>query len=357
MKKKRRLIFFIVIAVLSAALVVTSLILPVVNLIAKDNDLVIVSDKSVSVLQYIKQAVFFNTNAADVYFEASGPIWLATGGIMFYLLIIVAGTVSFFAAISEIIMISVSGSVTKQNCFAKKAAFFAGFFGAVVSIFSFVAFIVTTSMSNNYALFYPETQCYTVAGLSISLIVFAFLTGKKEYPQRTNKLHDAMGFAFTAVFTLLAVALLFVPQFNKYFGFGKDISFWELGKQSTLIPITELPFGADYPLGISQWTMLLSMVIAAFVCVCSVIGFILVLCGKQVNWLSVRVKNWSIIFLVVYFVTYLLVICSVAALVTSFVLDEKISIVLPVAYAAVFSPFLPFVSSHLIARNKKEKKS
>ncbi len=137
--------------------------------------------------------------------------------------------------------------------------------------------------------------------------------------------------------------------------YGKPISFWTLGKQATIIPNKELPIGGDYALGIFQWAMMAAMVPAAFVLVYSTIGFVLSLCGKNANWLAKRIKRWSLAFLVLYLVLYILMLASVSVISTSLFLNEKISVMLPIAYFAVFAPFLPVVFSSIVSSNKKDR--
>ena len=356
---KKRIVLFSILAILSAALVAVALFVPVTHLVALDTTETVVYDKSVSLIQYLIDSPFALTDAQDIYFNATGPIWLATGGIMFNIVVALGGLVMFVLCLLELCACKAKKLAIKNNILAKKVSLFVGYFAISVAIFATTSFIVTTMMANGYTLFNLSYGLFIIMGLGLAIVILAHLTGKRTAPQYASKAKDSIGFALSGLFAAVSIAILFVPQYSIDFLLGVT-SLWDAGRAATTISSDPYIFNTmgDYPFGFSTWVMFLLFAVAAFVFVYSLIGFIRALAGKPTFWLSSRVKRWSMTFLIVYAILHLFVICQSAVLWSTAVIIETgiphFSLV-PYAYALMLVPYLPYVFACMISVNKKVK--
>ena len=356
MKDKKRFIIFTILAALSLALVVTMLFVPLVHIVARTTDAlkIKVLDKTYNFLDYLKQDPFVTTFATDTYFNSSGPVWLSGFALMCNYFFLVFGIVLFAASVFELIATPFKNINAKQNNFAKHIALVVGYFGIFVAIYQLVAYYTTTAMAKGYAEFNPNAQCFIVLAICIAIVIFAHISGKTRFEQKQSKLKNAFGFGLTAVFTALSYAFVFIPQYSKYFLSGKPSSFWHYGANANkYVPATMT--GGDYPLGISFYIMVVLGLIALFVFVVCVIGFIRALMGKKTNWLSTRAKKWSLIFAVAYMVLYMFEFAIISNILST-VKFEDISIILPIAYFAIFLPFVTMATSAIMPREKRKNK-
>ena len=357
MINKKRIFLFSILLVLSIALIIVALFVPTVSIVAKDTSEIIVYNKSVSLVQYLIDAPFYLTDAFEIYFNASGPIWMATASILFNFAVAVGGLAMFVCCLVELCTCTAKNLATKNNVLAKKVSLFVGWFTIAIAIFATTSFIVTTMMANDYARFDLSIAPFVLIGLSIVIIVLAHLTDKRAAEQNASKIKNSIGFALSGLISLLGIGLLFIPQFSIEFGLGVT-SLWDVGRAATMLAGDPYIFNTmgDYPFGFATWVMFLLFFVCAFVFVYSVIGFIRALCGKSTSWLSSRVKRWSMAYLIIYCVIYLFVFCQLAVLWTSSVIIEiePHFMLMPYAYALMLVPYLPYAFSTLISVNKKK---
>ena len=343
---------------LSIALVVVALFVPTVGIVAKNTSDVVVYNKPVSLVQYLIDAPFYLTDASEIYFNASGPIWMATASILVNFLVAIGGIAMFATCLFEVCACKAQNFATKNNILAKKVSLFVGWATIAIAIFATTSFIVTTMMANGYAEFNLSIAPFALIGIGVATIVLAHLTGKRATPQTSSKVKNSIGYALTGILSLAGILLLFVPQFSIEFGLGVT-SPWDIGRAATMIAGDPYIFNTmgDYPFGFATWVMFFLFFVCAFVFIYSVIGFILTLCGKSTSWLSSRVKRWSMVYLIIYFIIHLFMLCQLAVLWTSSVIIEVEPhfMLMPYAYALMLVPYLPYVFSTLISVNKKGK--
>ena len=120
---KKRVILYCILALLAAGIVAVSLFIPIVHIVGKDTSSAVVYDKSVSLITYLVDSPFMLTEAFDIYFSASGPIWLATASILFNFLVAIGGFVMFVACIIELCSCKAENLAIKNNILAKKDFF------------------------------------------------------------------------------------------------------------------------------------------------------------------------------------------------------------------------------------------
>ena len=362
MKNKKRIIIFSILLVLSVALVVFALFMPTVNLVAKDTYKTVVYNKNVSVVEYVKDSPFIKTDAFDVYFDATGPIYLATAGIMVNILSAVFGAVMFVVCALELALCWVKNVETRNNNLARKISLVAGYLSITLSVFSIVAYFVTTMMANGYVEFNFVYGPFVTLGLSVLIVVLAHISGKKQPNDQPNKAKNIVGFALTALFSAFAVVALFIPQFTADFLGPNNTSFYNVARQATALaadPYVSSIFG-DVFFGLSQYVIFAVTIAGAFVFVYSIIGLILSACGKNVNFFSGSVKRWSMAFVIAYCVQYFLVFCQLGIIVSTIAFVDPIETIFflaPYTFALMFVPILPYAFSTLVAykRTKKEK--
>lgn len=358
--KKRNLILFSILSCLAGALVLISLFVPMVHIVghASGPEKTIVYDKTVSFLTYLFDCPFYLTEASDVYFNATGPIWMATSGILLNLLLGVAGITMFCACIFELATINKDNISIKNNVLAKKISYFVGWFSIIAGAFSIISFIVTTLLSNGYAEFYVNIEPIFIMMLGIAIIILAKFTEKRKTEQVSNKTKNALGFSLTFLFAILSIGLLFVPLYSEYF-IGPD--YLTISKSTT---IAEDLAGdkalIDIPFGLVRFAQFALLIVCAFVLIYSIIGFILTLNNKKTNWLSARVKRWTMTLLIVQTIIFSLVLFQAAAFSSSLYLpafDEfpKLNMFTWLFYIVLFIPYLPYVFSTMITLNKNKK--
>ena len=356
---KKRVILFSILALLAVGLVAVALFVPVTHIVALDTTETVVYDKSVSLIQYLIDSPFMLTDAQDIYFNATGPIWMATGSILFNILVAIGGLVMFVCCLVELCACKANKLSIKNNILAKKVSLFVGYFAIAIGIFATTSFIVTTMMANGYAVFDLSYGLFMIMGLGLVIVVLAHLSGKRSAPQYASKAKDSIGFALSGLLSAAGIAILFVPQYSLDFGLGVT-SLWDVGRAATAISSDPYIFNTmgDYPFGFSTWVMFLLFAVAAFIFIYSLIGFVRALAGKPTFWLSSRVKRWSMTFLIIYSILYMFVLCQSAVLWSTTVVIEVGGIyfsLVPYAYALMLVPYLPYVFACMISVNKKVK--
>ena len=236
----------------------------------------------------------------------------------------------------------------RDNALLRKLTLFLGYFMVSLFIFEFFSFLVTSIMAKGYAVFESNIQNYVTMALGIGLLVCGYSISKKNVEQKKNKLKNCLGFGLCALFSLIGTAFLFAQQYSKYL-IGYDASFyklssivWDLGVANT--------FG-DYPIGLTNFAIYALIFINIFIFIYCLIGFILAIRGRDTNWLSSRVKRWTMAYLVTYTILYCLVLSGLAALMAGVFVDG-VSMINALAYISVFIPFIVYACSCLISYNK-----
>ena len=352
--KNKKFLMVSMISIIAIALALVTLLAPIVHIVghAADADKTIVYDRVVNLLQYEQDLPFLTTDATETYFSATGPMWLAVAGILLNYLVIAGAVALFFTSIVEFAFINKKDIAIKNNNVTKKIALFVGYFTAFVVIFEITSFIVTTMLSGGYGEFTPGFQTYIVAALAILIIVFAHLIGKKEPNQPENKAKNALGFGLTAIFSGVCAAFPFLPVYADIMIFNGESIYYLTSITNSLI--AELPVGVEYPLGITFYAIFAMAAVAAFVFVYSLIGFILTLCNKKANWLSGAIKRWTMLLLVVYTLLALLVVGTIAGIVSSIHIEEFF-VFTPMIFLGLFIPFLPHITSCMVSFSKTKK--
>lgn len=113
----------------------------------------------------------------------------------------------------------------------------------------------------------------------------------------------------------------------------------------------------DYPFGFCTYVCYAMALPCLFVFVYSVIGFIFTLKGKPANWLSSRIKRWSMTILVLATVVFMFVLCQIAVLWSTLVVYEQYCMLKWTAILVALLPFVPYVASTLVSVEKKQKVS
>jgi len=358
---KKRVILFSILFLLAVALVLVALLVPEVHIIGKDDMRVVVYDKTVNLVQYLQDAPFLTTAASDVYFSATGPIWMATSSILINLILAVGGTVMALACLVEIALCAVNGVAAKDNLLAKRLSIVVGAIAMFVGAYSIASYIVTTMLSNNYVGFGFSAAPIAMCAVGLVVIVLACLTGKREPNQKPSKLKSSVGYALCAILSLMGALVLFFPQFVSVFlelPNGAHTSIFDISRQAGELATFEniKDMIGDIPFGVAQYVVFAICGVCAVVFVCSLVGLILTLCNKNTNWLSARVKRWSMVLIVVYTLLYILVFCQVVVLhSTLYYPAENLLLPTKIFFALMFVPYLPYVFSTEIAYNKKPK--
>ena len=351
---KKKIVLYSILCAVALAFVLIPLFTPIVHIVAKGKTEAIAYDRAIGLIDYIKDAPFWNTDAYYVYFNATGPVWTATGGILASSLICVFGLLLFLLSIFELATIKKQNLNVKNNILTKKLAMFFGYFALSASIFSIASFFITTSLANGYLNFYVEIGTYVLFGLSVVAIVVSHLLDKRKKEQNFNKTKNALGFGFCAFFAAVLCGFMFVPAFAPELVGIELLSFFSLSQQATVLSPEAYIFNTmgDYPIGFMQYFIFALIIASAFIFVYGLIGFILTLCGKKTNFLSSRIKRWSMAFLIVYYIIYFLAFCSIAVLSSTLIFDE-ISAFMPVGYLLALTPILPYCFASFVSVNKK----
>ena len=353
---KKKIVITAILALLGLSLILTSLFVPIVHVVGKDVAKSVVYDENVNLIKYVFDSPFWTTDASEVYFNATGPIWTATGSILSSVFVAVCGFVLLFIAVLEVLTLKKENINFKSNNLLKKIALFVGYFVIIIGIFSIVSFIVTTILSEGMVEFNLNIAPCAYVIVGITIIVLAHTVTNKNDQIQYCKMKNSIGFALTAICSLLAFVLIFIPQYTQYYYSPTVRSFWALSKEATNISSESYIFNTmgDYPIGFTSWFVIMLGFTTAFVFIYGIIGFIFSLCGKKANWPSSRIKRWSMVYLIVYSIIYFLVFCSAGVLVSSLKIDD-IYVFKPIAYIFMFTPFLPYIFSTMISREKKYK--
>ena len=361
MKDKKRLIIFIIIAVLSLSLALIALFTPMVHLVGKDSNPDVVYDKSVSLVTYLIDSPFLNTDAFDVYFNATGPIWMATGGLLLNIIVFVSSLVLLAFSIFEVVACKKQNLLIKHNILAKKVGLFTGYLAIFVGLFETISFIVTTMMSNGFVEFNLHFGSFLLMAVGLLIVILSYMSSKRT-PNELNRTKNIIGYLSTGLLALLTCALIFIPQYALTFDINNQTSMWGVSNSATLISGDAYIINTmgDYPFGFAQWAIILTFIPIIFVFIYSLIGFILTLKNKSTNWLSARVKRWSMTILIMFVVLYTFMFLQAAVWQSNVVLiDETTTLFFIEPYVPVLMiiPFMPYVFSTLVSYQKKNKKN
>ncbi|MCR5553561.1 MAG: hypothetical protein K6F08_02335 [bacterium] len=338
----------------SVILIVVSLFVPIVHIVghAADELNSVVYDKNVNFLTYIIDAPFFNTDAFDIYYNSTGPVWMATGAIMFNLLLCVGAIVLFILCLIDLISHN-KNSIIRNNVLTKKIAYYLGFISIFVAIFSAVSFIVTNSMANGYMEFYVNACPFVVLTIGVLTIIFASRLDKRVLTS-ANKTRDSLGFAFTGLSTIVSILALFIPIYIEAY-FPKTSIYGASTMASDLLyekPIVDM--SGDFAFGLVRFVCFGLFFIAAFIIIYAIIGVIRSLFGKKTIFLSKAIKRWSMALIIGYFLTFSLVLCQTAVLSSSFYFMNILAFTWQF-FVILFIPIIPYITSTLIAVEKKQK--
>ena len=357
---KKRIIIFSILAFLGAAMVAVSLFLPIVHLIAKDTSESIVYDKTVNILDYLRDAPFISTSADEIYFNSSGPVWMATGSLMFLILPALLGIIMFVLCVLEICLYKTNNVNIKNNMLAKKFSIFTGSTTLVCAVFAIISFVVTTMMANDYIKFGLGYGLFVLAGIGITTIILACLSCKRERSQQTNKAKNSVGFALVALCALVCAAIPFLPFYSEFLLGPDATTMWQVASKANELQtdISIVRMLGDYPFGFAQWTIFALLLVCAFVFVYALVGFIRALAGRSTNWLSSRTKRWTMALAVVFEVLLFLVLCQFGVLISTFVIVDSVNTIFmltTLGFACIVVPFIPYILSTIISLNKKQK--
>ena len=340
--------------IVSATIIVVSLFVPIIQIVghAADELNTVVYNKTVSFVQYLIDAPFFNTDAYDIYFSATGPVWLATGAIMFNLVVCAGSVVLFILCLIDLIAHN-KNLQTRNNVLTKKITYYLGFISIFVAAFSIVSFIVTNKLSNGYMEFYVNACPFVILVLGVLTIIFASKLDKRVLVS-ANKTKDSLGFAFAGLSTVVSILALFIPiyiegYFPKQSIYGASTMAVELLHEKPIVDMS-----GDFAFGLVTYVCFGLFLIAAFIAIYSIIGLIRSLLGKKTIFLSKAIKRWSMALIIGYFFIFCLVLCQTAVLSSSFYFMDILAFTWQF-FVILFIPFLPFISTTLISvENKNE---
>lgn len=358
MSIRKNTIFTIVILVCSLATLLSVLFVPFVEILVADPEVhvAIVNYQPFSLLDYIETCVFWLFGADLIYYLSDGPSWIPVATILLNLLTVAMAFVMICICVFELITCKNHKlNVKKNNLFAKFAKVF-GFYSISCYLLNFVAYIITTKMANGYLGFYADYGLMINFILAIAIIVCAFLMTKNNGEQTKTKVRNCLGYALSAIFSILLVVFIFVPQFTEYFLGDKPLSFWQFGLKASDL-VHDVVVGADYVIGISTWLSFAIIGVCFVITLCSVIGIIKTLKNKQTFNLAKNVRVWTLVLLIVYALFYFCVLGGVAGLMSNIMPpapdNETISFVLPLFYFAFLFVPLPYISSQIVLQKKK----
>ena len=361
MSKKKQIITLSFLIAISIAIVLIALLVPAVHIVghAADDEKTKVYDQAVSLIQYLKDEPFMTTAAFDVYFSATGPIWMATGALLCNLLIAIGGIALFVACVYELASIAKPNWATKNNVLTKKIAIIVAILSLLLSIFAIISYSITTLLSKGYADFYFDVGPFIMIVVSIGVLYIAKMLTPRVQPQETNKLKNIIGFSLTTLFTAIILSFMFLPIFSSQaelvVGPGRTSLYGltQYAEEYMTIPAA-LSAYLDYPFGFMRYAIFITLFVGAFCFIYSIIGLILSCLGKKTDWLSSRIKRWSMTMIVIQTIMLFLLMCCFAVLESSFYNAEfNINILGILTYVLMFMPYMLYAASTLVSLNKK----
>ena len=343
---KKRLCSYLIMAILTVALILTTLFVPITEVISRTMDS---SAEIIPEASGVFSLLGFTGSTLDLFgasYEADGPVWLSILGVTLNWLVLIFAIVLLGFLIFELCSLKKNGFLIKQNLFTKKFALVTGYFAASVAVFEIVAFNVTTALAAGYFVYSMGVQVFVSAIIAVGILICAYLSGKRNgSEQKQNKVRDCISFALAFVCSILFMVFIFAPQTLD------GLSFWQMSKFANEIV---WPIAGEYFVGISQWAVFALYLVLAFVCVYSVIGFIRSLQGKSINWLSAALKRWSMAWLIVCIV-YLFLIVASTLVFYGCVWVDGIFVLSWTIFIMIILPIIPYFISTNIALNKKQK--
>lgn len=343
MENKKRFYSFLSMGILILVLIVTTLIVPIADVVTKalgTKELVPEATGTYNLITFTKNMFLL----FDFCYDASGPVWISILGvclnwITLFLLVVLLGFVIF-----ELCTIKKENWILKQNITAKKLALIAGYFSLIVFVLEIVSFILTTALANGYFIYNTYVQMYLSAALSVGILVCAYLSSKREFDQKPNKAREAVGYALSFLSVAMFELLIFLP---------KTIDGRSLFDLSMLAnDFGSRPVAAFDIVGLSQWATFILAVPTIFLFVYCLIGFIKTLKGKQCPKISHRIKRWTMAFVVMAFVYLVLETAAVIAVFGCFAYEGQLLI----SPLHLFMPVLtvaPYIFATTISISKK----
>jgi len=313
MQNKKSLIFSTIILTIAILAIVLSLTTKFVYIQACTDSSYPIFDfkQSFNVLEFIREDIFFKYNLIYIFESASGPIWIVVGSIISNLLPLISTLVLIVALVIEIIYLFTKRVLAHNNSFVKPFAIFTGILYLIMCIFCFVGFTINNSMANGYMEFYANTGFYINAFVGLALIIFPIFLGDKQKEPNFNKIKNIILYGLVIATSAIFCIFLFSNHYNADW-FEKTTIF--ALSTFTVQNVNELGFastGGDIPFGLSQYAIFAIIFCLAFITVYAIIALIRTCANKTTNWLSIRIRRWSIALISAVSVLYFLVICSV----------------------------------------------
>lgn len=344
MESKKRFYSFLIMGILILALITTTLFVPIANIVSKTMDTKETIDAATGTFSLITLTknmwILF-----DSCYYASGPVWISIlcvclNWITLFLLVILLGFVIF-----ELCAIKKENLILKQNVTAKKIALITGYFSLVVFVFEIVSFVLTTALAKGYFVYNASMQMYLSAVLSVGLLICAYISSKKQFEQKPNKIREVLGYALTFVFVAVFELLMFLPKTIE----GRSL--FDLSMLAN--DFGSHPIVASDLVGLSQWVTFLFAVPTIFLFVYCLIGFIKALKGKQCPKIGRRIKRWTMAFAVMSLVYLVLETAAVIAVFGCFAYEGQL-LISPLHLFMPVVAIVPYIFATTIAINKKQ---
>ncbi len=352
MKKKYKHVYFYILIILLLLLILSTFFVPIVRFSALDKNNVQVAKGVYTFIEYLKQQVFLTTDAYDIFFF-DGPVWLSVLGICLNFLIIIFAAITLALCIFEVLTKNNKNINIKQNNLTKKIVLFLGYFILISQIYTVVAFLLTTMLSNSYVSYLPGFECYISLIIATAMIIVGHLLKKDKFEQKDNNKTEMIGFAGSAILTIISVAFIFVPQISSIAISDKNLNLFEFATKANSLIGNTAPYG-DFPIGISTYIIFALILCSLFTVIYSIIGFIKASKEKDTTWLSIRLKRWSFVFLIVYSIIYVLDIGGICSITSSLIFEGRFTLLFT-SIIGIFLSFAPCIFANIVPLNKKPK--
>ena len=128
MQNKKSLVFSTIILIIAVSAIILGLTTKIVYIQACTDSSYPIFDfeKSFSVIEYIKEDIFFNNNLDYIFYSAGGPMWLVVGSITANILPLISTAILCVATVVEIIYAFTKRTLAHKNSFIKPLAIFTG---------------------------------------------------------------------------------------------------------------------------------------------------------------------------------------------------------------------------------------
>ena len=343
---KRRFYSFLVIGILSVGLILTTLFLPIVNVISKSmmTEAVIAEASGTFSLISFTRAMFY---MVDACYTASGPVWLSILGVLLNWIVVFDLICLLVVIILELSTFKKQEMLFKRNNIAKKLSLFVGFLAFSVFIFEFVSFMITTMLSNGYFVYSADLQVFVTLTISLLIVICAYISGRKNQDvQSQNKIRDVICLTMSFISAVIMLILIFIPITPEGF------SLWNISSFAN--DIGEDPYMASIFIGLSQWATIFMGIVIAFIFIYCIVAVVRSLKNKSINWLSLRTKRWSLSLAILSHIYFSLMIVGVITIYGGFVIDGVWTIS-PIIILMPILSLLPHIFSLTLPYNRKSK--